>query len=216
MKKIIQIISTVIMIIATLMMLYIMLLYPKHKYPDMSSIDREMTVKKLIYNVIPKEFLGKDNKFSVELNVNSDELRSLIVNNIENDEDIENIDVIIENNNINIYAIKKYFGLLPVELHVDVDIKFEDDKYKLLFNEIVVGKINCDVSNVLEEIEKLKIPFMDVRSTENEIILEDSELKDSITVESIVGKEDNLKAELSIRFNNLEDFLKVISRLSKI
>lgn len=216
MKKIIQIISTVIMIIATLMMLYIMLLYPKHKYPDMSSIDREMTVKKLIYNVIPKEFLGKDNKFSVELNVNSDELRSLIVNNIENDEDIENIDVIIENNNINIYAIKKYFGLLPVELHVDVDIKFEDDKYKLLFNEIVVGKINCDVSNVLEEIEKLKIPFMDVRSTENEIILEDSELKDSITVESIVGKEDNLKAELSIRFNNLQDFLKVINRLSKI
>lgn len=216
MKKIIQTILTVIMIISALMMLYIMLFYPKHNYPNISSIDKEMNVKKLIYNVIPKEFLGQDKKFTVELNISADELKSLIFNNIKKDENIENIDVSIENNNIKVYIIKKYFGLIPVEMYSNAEIESEDYKYKLVFNEVALGKIKVSVSNILEEINKLEIPFMDVKPKLKEIILEDSELKDSISVDSMVGKDGNLKAELSIKFNNLEDFLKVINKLSKM
>lgn len=216
MKNFIKFVLTVIMIIAALIILYIMLLYPKHKYPDMSSIDKEMTIKSLIYNAIPKEFGGKDNKLTAELNISSVQLKSLILNNIKKDEGIENIDVIIENNNIKVYAIKKYFGLIPIEIQGNVDIKSEDYKYKLVFNEIVVGKMQFGVSSTLDEIKKMEIPFMDVRPTANEIILEDNELKDSITIDSVVGENGNLKAELSIKFNNLEDFLNVINILSKI
>lgn len=214
MKSLIKGFILLITVISILAIVYLIFLYPNHKYVSNNTPADTVDVRALIMKSMPKKFSLENKELTTNISLSAEDLRNLIVSNLKKNDSFQAADVIISNNYMNIFISQKALKYIPYEISLAFKSEIKEEHVRLVLENSKLGRLELDKEKVLNKIRDSKAPFFDVRPLAGEIILEDSELKDIITVSEVKLQDQKLTAELQIEFHSLEDFMKVLNILA--
>ena len=215
MKKIIRIFLILVTLVSIIAIVYMMALFPVHKYRENTTADKSFDMKAMLEKSIPKNFSIENRKIKTTISLTEDELRSLILSEINNNGNVDGVEISIANDKIDIYVSQKVWKYFPTELNLLFNSEIKDDKAKLILNNAKLGKFNLNKQTVLNRIKDNKIMFFNVMPLDSEIILEDKELKDIITVSAIKFQDHKASVDIEVELNSIEDFKKLINIVPK-
>lgn len=190
-------------------------LYPNHEYSLNSMGSDPVSLQSFLTKKLPKNFSLKNKKIQTEIEISEEDLESLIMSNVNRDEKIQAIDVVIENNNLRIFINQKIMKYIPVEASLLFKPGTEEGKAKLILEESKFGRFKLPRKKILEKMMNADVRFFQARPLEGDIILEDSELKDTLRVTSISFQDNKVLLGVEIEFTSIEDFMKVIDMFTK-
>jgi hypothetical protein len=205
-----------VILIALIVIVYMVVLFPVHKYRENITVDKSFDVNAILKKSIPENFSIKNRKIKTTISLTEDELRNLILSDLKKNENIDGVEISIENNQIGIYVKQKVWKYFPTELSFLFTSKIKDDKVKLILNDAKFGKINLNKEKVLNSVKANKIRFFNVVPPEEEIILEDEELKDLFKVDAIRLSKHKASVDVKLELNSIQDLRKLMNILSKI
>jgi hypothetical protein len=203
-------------LIAIIVILYMLVLFPVHKYRENITVDESFDVSAILKKSIPENFSIENRKIKTTISLTEDELRNLILSELNKNENIDGLEISIENNQIGIYVKQKVWKYFPTELTFLLTSEIKDDKVKLILNDSKFGKINLNKEKVLNGVKANKIKFFNVVPLDGEIILEDEELKDLFKVDAIRLSDHKASVDVKLELNSIQDLRKLMNILSKI
>lgn len=195
--------------------IYLVFLYPNHKYSLNNLGSDPVSLQSFLTKKLPKNFSLKNKKIQTEIEISEEDLENLIMSNVNKDERIQAIDVVIENNSLRIFISQKMMKYIPVEASLLFKPGIEDDKAKLVLEESKFGRFKLSKKKVLEKMMNADVRFFQARPLEGDIILEDSELKDTLRVTNINFKDKKVFLGIELEVTSIEDFMKVIDMFTK-
>ncbi|MBC8059762.1 MAG: hypothetical protein H7Y18_03765 [Clostridiaceae bacterium] len=208
-KKLIVIVS--VALVAMITIVYLVVFFPTHEYSKNSVANKPFDVRAMLINSIPKNFSLQNRKIETTISLSEDELKSMILTEVNKKGKVDGIDISIENDKLDIYVRQKSLKYFPTEISIFFKSEVKEDKIKLVLDKAKFGKLNIGKENVLNKIKDNKIMFFDARPSEGEIILEDEKLKDLITIKAIKFKDHKASVDLQIEINSLADFMKLMN-----
>lgn len=116
MKKIIKTIFVLVMLVTIIAIVYMVGLYPVHKYRENTAADKSFDVNAMLKKSIPKNFSLENGKIKITINLTEDEIRNLILSEINKNGNVDGVEISIVNNKINIYVIQKVWTYFPTEM----------------------------------------------------------------------------------------------------
>lgn len=203
-------------LITLIVILYMLVLFPVHKYRENITVDEFFNVSAILKKSIPENFSIEDGKIKTTISLTEDELRNLILSELNKNQNIDGVEISIENNQIGIYVKQKAWKYFLTEFSFLLTSEIKDDKVKLILNDAKFGKINLNKEKVLNSVGANKIRFFNVVPLDGEIILEDEELKGLIKVDAIRLSKHKASVDVKLELNSIQDLRKLINILSKI
>lgn len=200
-------------LVAFIAIVYMLVLFPVHKYRDNVAVDESFDVSSILKKSIPKNFSIENRQIKTTTSLTEDQLRNLILSEINKNGSIDGVEISIENNQIGIYVSQKVWKYFPTELSLLLTSEIKDDKAILVLNSAKLGKINLNKETVLNKVKDNKIRFFNVVPLDGEIILEDEELKDLFTVDAIRLKDHKASVDVKLELNSIEDLMKLMNIL---
>lgn len=203
-------------LIAIITILYMVVLFPSHNYRANTDVDGSFDVSAILKKSIPKNLSIENRNFKTTISLTEDELRSLILSEInKSGRDVDGVEVSIDNNEMNIYVSQKVGKYFPTELSLLFTTEVKDDSVKLILNNAKLGKLNLNVETVLNKIKDSKIRFFNVKPLDSEIILEDQELKSLITANAIKLDQHKASVDVKLEINSIGDLMKLMDLVTK-
>ncbi|MEK6265242.1 MAG: hypothetical protein N2B06_10830 [Clostridium sp.] len=193
-----------------------LVLFPAHKYRENITVDESFDVSAILKKSIPENFSIENRIIKTTISLTEDELRNLILSELNKNENIDGLEISIENNQIGIYVKQKAWKYFPSELTFLLTSEIKDDKVKLILNDAKFGKINLNKEKVLKGVKANKIKFFNVVPLDGEIILEDEELKDLFIVDALRLSDHKASVDVKLELNSIQDLRKLMNILSKI
>ncbi|PRR82012.1 hypothetical protein [Clostridium vincentii] len=215
MKKVIKILLGLVAVVAIAVIVYMVILFPVHEYKEDTAQTESFDVNDMLLKSMPKNFSLENKKIQTTLSLTEDELKSLILPEIKKMGNVDDADIIIGSNTIEIYATQKVLKYFPTEISLLLKSEMEDGKSKLVLNDAKLGKIDLDKESILNKVKDNKIMFFDVQPSDNEIILEDEDLKDLITVTAIRLEDKKASVDIEVELNSMEDLMRLMNLVSE-
>ncbi|MGH4050567.1 MAG: hypothetical protein ACREVX_04320 [Clostridium sp.] len=210
MKNTIKNLFIFITVLAIIGIVYLMVLFPVHKYRANMVVDKSFDVKAMLLKAVPKNFSLKQRKMETTISLTEDELKGLILSEMKKKGNVDGVEISIANNKIDIYVKQKVWKYFPVELSLSFKSEIKDDKVKLILETSKIGKLDLDKEKVLDKIKDNKITGFDVRPLAGEIILEDEEIKDLIVVKATRLYDHKASVDIEVELNSIEDFMELM------
>jgi hypothetical protein len=214
-KGIFKSLILLITVVAVIGIVYLIFLYPSHEYAPNKVSDSSVDLKSILTKKLPKNFSLENRRIQTEVEITEEDIESLIMASANKEGNIEAIDVVIENDNLDIFISEKGLKYIPMEVSLFFKSEVKEDKVKLILEDSKLGKLELSKKKVLDKVKNSNINFFDVRPLAGEIILEDSELKSIVTVTDIKLQDSKVSIAIELDFKSIEDFMKVMDMISK-
>jgi len=210
-KKIIKILLGLVAAVAIVGIIYMVILFPVHKYSENIAANESFDVGAMLQKSIQKNLSFENGKGKTTISLTEDELKGLISSEVKKSGDVDGVDISIGSDTLDIYVSQKSWKYFPTEISLLFKSEMKDGKSKLVLNDAKLGKLDLDKETVLNKIKDNKIRFFDVQPLSGEIILEDEELKDLITVNAIRLEDHKASVDIEVELNSIEDLKRLMN-----
>lgn len=211
MKKIIKILLGLVAIVAIAVIVYMVILFPVHKYSESTAANESFDVGAMLQKSIQKNISFENGKGKTTISLTEDELKGLILSEMKKSGNVDGVDISIGSNTIDIYVSQKVWRYFPTEISLLLKSEIEDGKSKLVLNDAKLGKLDLDKETVLNRIKDSNIRFFNIQPSAGEIILEDEGLKDLITVSAIRLEDHKASVDIEVEINSIEDLKRLMN-----
>jgi uncharacterized protein YneF (UPF0154 family) len=213
MRNFIKVIISIIAVVIILLVVYFIGFYPTRSY-ERAAVDDEVNIRENLLRDVPQSFSLQRSRIKTSITLTEKEISSLIMANMQPENNVEAVDVVIDDNKLKIYMYTRALGFIPMEVSMHFRAEDREEKSVILMEDYKLGLFNLDKYKLLNRLEESSIMFMEVDAAAGEIVLEDTELGGLIAVTAVTLEEGQFTADLEIRLNNIQDFLKLLRLLT--